>query len=256
MPFAGTVCPGRRSAGIFYRLTKKIEMTRFGTPTGQAGSADGRQWAYVKTEAGRLALADRRSGLAIRDRQIMLLCNGTQTVAGLADLFGPEVGGDLSRLRDRGLIEPQSAQLTETLRTLAQESVAQVDVPASSSELAEAEAAKRHERQLLAARQRASRLAGQFGSPAAERLLQGYHDSQLEADVLVYVSRVIGLIEHEQGIEMATFEAEKLALMLPRSSVSLLLDCLLDEVKPELVAQLYERLLADTEFGDESDSST
>lgn len=217
-----------------------------------APATDSRQTAYVKTDAGRTALADRRSGLAVRDRQIMLLCNGTQTLSSLEGLFGPEVGGDLLRLRRQGLIEAQSAELTETLRALA----AEQDPPprASAGDGPDAQrSAVILEAKLMRVRLGANLLIQQLNLPAAQQLKEAYRDSQLEADVLVYVSRVMGLIERELGAEKAAFEAERLARMLPRDSVSLLLDCLLDEVKPELVGHLYERLLADTEFGDNQD---
>ena len=65
---------------------------------------------YIKTEKGRTALLQ-RDLLSLRERQVMVLCNGVRTDAELIDLFGRAISDDLDRLERRGLL---AAQLSHT----------------------------------------------------------------------------------------------------------------------------------------------
>lgn len=67
--------------------------------------ADERSLVYRKTEAGRQALAARRGHMALRDRQIVLLCTGERNVVAMTEVFGPDTPADLRRLVAAGLIE-------------------------------------------------------------------------------------------------------------------------------------------------------
>lgn len=65
---------------------------------------------YIKTEKGRTALLQ-RDLLSLRERQVMVLCNGVRTDAELIDLFGRAISEDIDRLERRGLL---AAQLSHT----------------------------------------------------------------------------------------------------------------------------------------------
>ena len=67
---------------------------------------------YIKTDKGRAALL-LRDALSLRERQVMVLCNGARTHAELAELFGAAIGADLDRLERRGLLAAQLAQLAQ-----------------------------------------------------------------------------------------------------------------------------------------------
>ena len=56
---------------------------------------------YIKTEKGRTALLQ-RDLLSLRERQVMVLCNGVRTDAELIDLFGRAISEDIDRLERRG----------------------------------------------------------------------------------------------------------------------------------------------------------
>lgn len=58
----------------------------------------------IKTEAGKTALQNRDPLLSPRDRQLMILCNGSRTVASLVPLMGPTVVDDLARLVEAGFL--------------------------------------------------------------------------------------------------------------------------------------------------------
>ena len=58
---------------------------------------------YHKTHEGRAALKE-RNALSLRERQLMVLFNGSRTMKELADLFGPSVTFDVERLERRGFI--------------------------------------------------------------------------------------------------------------------------------------------------------
>ena len=65
---------------------------------------------YIKTEKGRTALLQ-HDLLSLRERQVMVLCNGVRTDAELIDLFGRAISEDIDRLERRGLL---AAQLSHT----------------------------------------------------------------------------------------------------------------------------------------------
>jgi hypothetical protein len=58
---------------------------------------------YHKTPEGRAALRE-RSALSLRERQLMVLFNGSRTMKDLADLFGLGVAADVDRLERRGFV--------------------------------------------------------------------------------------------------------------------------------------------------------
>ena len=65
---------------------------------------------YVKTDKGRAALLQ-RDILSLRERQLMVLCNGVRAQAELCDLFGDGITEDIDRLERRGLL---AARLSHT----------------------------------------------------------------------------------------------------------------------------------------------
>ena len=58
---------------------------------------------YHKTHEGRAALRERHA-LNLRERQLMVLFNGSRTLKELVDLFGPGVTADVDRLERRGFV--------------------------------------------------------------------------------------------------------------------------------------------------------
>ena len=58
---------------------------------------------YHKTHEGRAALRERGT-LTLRERQLMVLFNGSRTLKELADLFGAGVTADVDRLERQGFI--------------------------------------------------------------------------------------------------------------------------------------------------------
>ncbi|MDO5289442.1 MAG: hypothetical protein Q4F13_07385 [Pseudomonadota bacterium] len=58
---------------------------------------------YVKTPEGNEALRQRHA-LSLRERQIMVLCNGVRTLDDLIDLFGSSVATEVQQLQHRGLL--------------------------------------------------------------------------------------------------------------------------------------------------------
>lgn len=61
---------------------------------------------YIKTTLGREALQERHS-LNLRERQLMVLCNGVRTHAELLDLFGEAITEDINRLERKGYLIAQ-----------------------------------------------------------------------------------------------------------------------------------------------------
>ena len=61
---------------------------------------------YIKTDKGRAALLQ-RDALNLRERQVMVLCNGARTLEELVELFGYAVKEDVDRLDRRGLLAGQ-----------------------------------------------------------------------------------------------------------------------------------------------------
>ncbi|MDT7833615.1 hypothetical protein [Aquabacterium sp. OR-4] len=60
---------------------------------------------YRKTDAGVDEMATRRNGLDPRARALLILCNGSNSVALLTERIGPPTAGLLQQLRAMGLIE-------------------------------------------------------------------------------------------------------------------------------------------------------
>ena len=58
---------------------------------------------YHKTEMGRAALLQ-RNALNLRERQIVVLCNGVRASEELAELFGATVADDIGRLERKGFL--------------------------------------------------------------------------------------------------------------------------------------------------------
>lgn len=61
---------------------------------------------YRKTEAGRAEVTQRRAGLSLATRQLLILVNGTDSVQALMDKGLGEVRTALDSLLAQGLIEP------------------------------------------------------------------------------------------------------------------------------------------------------
>ena len=61
---------------------------------------------YMKTDKGRAALLQ-RDALNLRERQVMVLCNGARTLEELVELFGDTVKEHVDRLERRGLLAGQ-----------------------------------------------------------------------------------------------------------------------------------------------------
>lgn len=62
----------------------------------------------IKTDEGRAALLQ-RDVLSLRERQIMVLCNGARTDAELIELFGLTITDDLDRLEGRGFLAAKAS---------------------------------------------------------------------------------------------------------------------------------------------------
>ncbi|MDO5693222.1 MAG: hypothetical protein Q4G70_12245 [Pseudomonadota bacterium] len=58
---------------------------------------------YIKTDKGRAALL-KRDVLSLRERQVMVLCNGARSHEEMLDLFGENITEDIDRLERRGLL--------------------------------------------------------------------------------------------------------------------------------------------------------
>lgn len=86
----------------------------------------------IKTEAGKAALQNRDPLLGPRDRQLMILCNGSRTVASLVPLMGPTVVDDLARLVEAGFLVATTASPHSAGR--AHPAVKAVQRPGSSQE--------------------------------------------------------------------------------------------------------------------------
>ena len=222
-------------------------------PSAIGPDAEERSLVYRKTEAGRQALAARRGHMALRDRQIVLLCTGERNVVAMTEVFGPDTPADLRRLVAAGLIEaaeptawphvpPEFAPTLPPLGGVAATSANQsgfgiTRVPDEDS--------------LKAARAQAGVVLIEIGAEAAEKLDKDGADTQGEEDTLALLARAIGLAVRAWGDAEALPWAEQIARLLPRASIARLLDCLIDEDSAALVAPLYERLLSDSEFGAE-----
>lgn len=63
---------------------------------------------YEKTHAGKIALKERHA-LNLRERQLMVLCNGVRPLDELMDLFGSTVSQDVDRLIDVGYLVARTA---------------------------------------------------------------------------------------------------------------------------------------------------
>lgn len=81
---------------------------------------------YIKTDQGRAALL-KRDVLSLRERQVMVLCNGVRTSAELIDLFGDAVSEDIDRLERRGLLAAQLHTKPPGLKAVLAESPAMAE---------------------------------------------------------------------------------------------------------------------------------
>ncbi|MDO5693237.1 MAG: hypothetical protein Q4G70_12320 [Pseudomonadota bacterium] len=216
-------------------------------------------WVYRKTVQGRQALAS-RVRLPLRDRQIVLLCTGERSLATLTEVFGSGTAHDLYRLVHQGLVEvvqpkvwPEEEETVESedfLLTLPPLEFATIN-PANQS--AFGITATPDEDALLAAHAQAGVLLIVIGGDEAEHLLIENLDVEQESDVLAFLTRAIALAARAWGEDATLPWAERIARVLPRRTISRLVDCLVDEGRAAAVgAGLYERLLADSAFDDEA----
>lgn len=65
---------------------------------------------YRKTAAGQAELTQRQAGLGPRERALLVMVNGQETAQRLVERLGASVLDTLAMLRQRGLIEPVSAE--------------------------------------------------------------------------------------------------------------------------------------------------
>ena len=161
---------------------------------------------YRKTEAGRAEIGQRRAGLALATRQLLILINGSDSVKVLMDKGLPDVRTHLDTLLALQLIEPVQAPVAAAPVTPAPAPAAppRVEVrpttPAPTPAPVPAAAPAEDPQQLLALQRRAYQfLLPHFGPDTpivaqallAARSLASFHEalSGIEAKLSIYMGR-------------------------------------------------------------------
>ena len=218
------------------------------TSSPAAAPADDRR-VFRKTEAGRQALAAAHASLALRDRQILLLCTGERDLRALSEVFGPATLLDVQRLVAAGLIEATApiewpepdAPFWPTLPPLdfaAERSANQSGFGAGAT----------GEEVLSAARAQAAVLLAEIGGDEAERQMAAGAEEALH-----FITRALALAVRSWGDAPARRWAEHIAALMPRAAIAQLVEGLVEEGSATtLVAVLYERLVSDSISGPET----
>ena len=211
---------------------------------------------YVKTDAGRALLAEARSALGLRERQILLLCTGERDAATLEQFFGPDAPAVLARLGAAGLVQtvPRAVaswpmpSFAPTLPPLQGHEARTAEL--SSGFMSTAPGAEDVDLAFSRAHTRAGVMLVELGAEEAEDLFDSAIGVWQEDDMLAFLARTIALAHQLRGPAPAARWAQELAELLPRAAVPRLVDCLTEVGDGGALAMgLYERLLSDTDTG-------
>ncbi|MDO5623255.1 MAG: hypothetical protein Q4G71_01025 [Pseudomonadota bacterium] len=223
-------------------------------PQPYARSAPAGALVYAKTEAGRAMLASPRASVAVRERQILLLCTGERDADALGQVFGPGIGHELQQLVAQGLVEARPREpLPMFTPTLPPEPSTAFSLTLPPLGLA---AYSANQSGFLPASVRSAHaevvcLLAEMGGDDATQWLQSHLDAECEDDVLAMAARAIGLAEQAWGQARAIDRASRIAQLLPRPAIARLLDALIDHASGALVADAYALWLSDSAFGHE-----
>ncbi|QTD46408.1 hypothetical protein [Ottowia testudinis] len=185
---------------------------------------------YVRTARGREAMAPGVDALTARERQLMLLCSGQRPLPVLIEVFGHSVVRELHELVVRGLVQAQ--RLTPA-----------VVPPGQAMPLVGSAAAR-----LLQTRDFATVVARSIEGAAGATLAARHGASTQPDDILAYGVALVELLFHAGDVERAKRVGYKLADLLPRQTVPLFIDRMLNGADPKLAAALHEHLLSDRDF--------
>lgn len=186
---------------------------------------------YLRTVAGQSEMAAGGHALNPRERQIMLLCGAQRPLSVLVELFGDGVVRELHALVERGLLKA-------TYRAVA--------VLPRLSPLSEADA--QSAARLADARDFATLVAGSLGTAEASALMARYRSNTQPEEVLAYLGAVVGQVFAQGQPAQALTLGYKLAELLPRPLVPMLIDQLLSSTTPQLADALYAHLLGEGEL--------
>ncbi|MDO5291012.1 MAG: hypothetical protein Q4F13_15480 [Pseudomonadota bacterium] len=212
---------------------------------------------YVKTQAGREALATLRSQLNVRERQILLLCTGERNLAALQEVFGASLWSALQQLVARGLVElqPRHKPLPEDLvqpYLMPDYGLTLPPLDFAASRSANQSGFSDPCAQTMTVFHRmhteTAKLLAELGGAEALQLHRTYAGAGQEEDVLAFTARAIALLERHWGEQRAIDCACRIAHLLPRATKARLLDALIDHAGSSLPLSLYDMWLSNCEL--------
>ncbi len=200
-----------------------------------------------KTEAGRGVVTDAPEAIGLRERQIVVMCNGVRRVGELMDLFGPPVQQELAHLIAVGLVRVTEQSQLDFATTLPPRLPKETPSDAANSTLFMATdfgAFGAGSDALAAARARGLSMLAEIGGEAAAGVAISYASAQTEDEVLALLANTIVQASRRWGDARGGICARELAGPLPRALVGRLIDRLLDVAGAPFVARLYADLLS------------
>ena len=164
-----------------------------------------------KTDQARQALSIRDGSLSMRERRVLILCDGQRSVEELASMLGPETPSHVQRLRDAGYL------------------AALLEAPASTPAPAPTATSSRR-RSLVAARMYLLDMLELQRNPDAARHRTSLQATQGEADTLVQLLTALDCLRRAASPTLARRVRERLAEVLPESCLPALLQA--DQAPP------------------------
>lgn len=183
----------------------------------------------IKTEMAQDELKHRRHGLTPVERQILILCNGTRSMAEIADLMGPQAAAQLECLTALGFLRIRAAVRPESAPR-APSSVREPELPRVSAKHAVARpqlnqqkasgAAPGQRRSLVMARMylfdMMERILGHQSDVVRQHLRAAASEEQLGIAIVDCLQLLVELAEASVALRVARQLAEMIPLEQPQ----------------------------------------
>jgi hypothetical protein len=180
----------------------------------------------IKTEKGRLELRPGNRSLGQRERAVLLLVDGNQPEAIIAELFGGEGRTLIDQLLQKEFlqrVEPQRAATATAVKAAAQAAVKPKDAPAAPAPATHGDQFVGTQ-SIAAARMFLFDLSERLFAPRDKALAQHYREALREArdgaTILAVGRQMIVDVETLAGPERADGISQRLAKLLPQELVA------------------------------------
>ena len=174
-----------------------------------------------KTQAGRDALQRRDRSLHPRERQILVITNGSQTRAQMLDLLGADAEALVEHLLQLGLLEVQSV-VAPAIYPLPQRSAHVIPITQASSAGSQPSVAPAHKRSLAATKMYCIDVLLLLREIDAYVAVRAIQDSSSEADLIEHIAAAVCFVREKTSVSYALKILNRMQEIVPEGHAATL----------------------------------